>query len=133
MQVLIRCKGPERIHLVTDNIRWAGMPDGLYGPRERRVRVTEGACWLENGTLAGSVSPMIGNVGIVGRLPGCDARAAIQMASLSACRAAGLDRRKGSLDAGKDADLLILDDEFRLELALNRGKVIGRSGRRGLR
>ena len=127
MQVLIRCKGPERVHLVTDNIRWAGMPSGVYGPHERRIRLSDGACRLENGTLAGSISPMNRNAGIVARLPGCDMRAALEMASLSAARAAGLATHKGSLEPGKDADLLILDGDFNVELAMNRGRVIYRS------
>jgi N-acetylglucosamine-6-phosphate deacetylase len=124
MQVLIACKGPERTHLVTDNIRWAGLPDGVYESERRGVVVADGACRLGDGTLAGSTSPMNRNVATVSRLPGCGARAAIQMATLSAARAAGIDARTGSIEPGKDADLLVLDDDFHVELALVRGRVI---------
>lgn len=127
MQVLLRCKGPERVLLVTDNIRWAGLPEGDYGPPDRRVSVAGGACRLSDGTLAGSTSPIIENVRNLMELTGVSLREAVQMASLNPCRAIGVDASKGSLEPGKDADLLVLDGNLSLELAMNRGRIIYRA------
>lgn len=124
MDVLIRCKGPERVALITDSVRYQGLPDGDYG----RVVKTGGIVRLKgydssvDNTMAGSVWPMNHNVANVARLVGL--RKAVQMASLTPATIAGHADNKGSIEPGKDADLIVIDDQVRVYMTLIDGEVV---------
>jgi N-acetylglucosamine-6-phosphate deacetylase len=126
MQVLLRCKGVDGIHLVTDNTIWAGMPNGTYRDGERTIVKEEDHAYVLGGTLIGSVAPMNRCVRNMMRLTGCSLAEVVQMASLNPARVIGLDDRKGSLDVGKDADLIVIDAEVNVHITIARGQVIFR-------
>src|SRR5690606_24111213 len=58
INILIQVKGPERVILITDAIRGAGMPEGDYTIDDRTVTIRDGAVRLPDGTLAGSILTM---------------------------------------------------------------------------
>jgi N-acetylglucosamine-6-phosphate deacetylase len=64
--------------------------------------------------LVGSVSPMIAMVRTMVQAAGVSVAEAVRMASLSPARALGISSHKGSLEARKDADLVLFTDEFRV-------------------
>jgi N-acetylglucosamine-6-phosphate deacetylase len=128
MQVLLRCKGVERVHLVTDNTPWAGLPDGTYPDGERTIVKEAGRAYVAGGTLIGSVAPMNICVRNMVNLVGCSLAEAVQMASLNPARVIGADERKGSLAPGKDADLVIIDEDVNVYMTLVRGQVVYRAG-----
>ncbi len=109
MRVLLRCKGPQRTALVTDGIRYAGLPDGYYErPGRGRITVRDGAALLDDGTIAGSVSPMDRNLRLL--------RDSLNLAlddlfTMAAAVPAGLLEHagKGVLRAGADADFALYD------------------------
>jgi len=123
-KILVDVKTPSGIILVTDAIRAAGLQDGDYMLDERSVHIENGAVRLPNGTLAGSVLTMeraLKNV--------CSAteRSLAEMwitSSLNAARAIGVSSRKGSLEVGKDADLVLLDEAFGVKLTVVQGEVV---------
>src|SRR5215216_1901522 len=123
-KILVDVKTPSGVILVTDAIRAAGLPDGDYMLDERSVHIENGAVRLPNGTLAGSVLTMeraLKNV--------CSAteRSLAEMwitSSLNAARAIGVSSRKGSLEVGKDADLVLLDEAFGVKLTVVQGEVV---------
>jgi len=130
MQILWRCKGVEQIHLVTDNTTWAGMPNGSYDYSGGRTVVKEeNRAYVVGGTLAGSVASMNFDVGNLIRSVGCSLAEAVQMASLNPARLIGMDGRKGSLEPGKDADLLLIDEEVNVYMTLVAGQEIYRAER----
>jgi N-acetylglucosamine-6-phosphate deacetylase len=128
MQVLLRCKGVERVHLVTDNTPWAGLPDGTYPDGARTIVKEAGRAYVAGGTLIGSVAPMNVCVRNMVHLVGCSLAEAIHMASLNPARVICADDRKGSLTPGKDADLVVIDEEVNVAMTLVKGQEAYRAG-----
>jgi N-acetylglucosamine-6-phosphate deacetylase len=124
MQVLLRCKGVDRIHLITDNTTWAGMPNGVYPDGERTIVKEDERVYVVGGTLIGSVAPMNACVRNMARLPGCSLAEAVQMASLNPADLIGLAGRKGSLEPGCDADLVVIDDAVNVHMVMVRGRQV---------
>lgn len=124
MQVLLRCKGVEGIHLVTDNTPWAGVPNGQYSDDGRTVVKEDNRVYVAGGTLIGSVAPMNVCVQTMARVPGCSLPEAVQMASLNPARLIGLSDRKGSLEPGHDADLVVIDEQVTVHKVMVRGKWV---------
>lgn len=122
--LLIRMKSPEKIILISDSMRAAGIEDGEYDFGGQRVRVSEGEARLLNGTLAGSVLTLdqaFRNVYYHGdiSLP--------QMARLTATNAANLLglSHKGRIAKGAQADLVFLDaSSLEVERTLVEGREV---------
>jgi N-acetylglucosamine-6-phosphate deacetylase len=122
MNILLRCKGVDGIHLVTDNTSLAGMPSGKYEITEGRTVVKEEhRAYVVGGTLAGSVATMNFDVGNMVRSVGCSLANAVKMASLNPALLIGVADCKGSLEVGKDADLLVIDEEVNVYLTMVKG------------
>ncbi|CAJ1225477.1 N-acetylglucosamine-6-phosphate deacetylase [Lactiplantibacillus xiangfangensis] len=101
-------KGADRIELVTDSMRAKGEPDGVSELGGQKVIVKDGQARLEAGNLAGSVLTYINAFKNVQRFTGCGIAEAVKMSSVNQAREFGLTQ-KGSLEAGKDADINVLD------------------------
>ena len=82
---------------------------------------------LGSGTLYGSVSPMNKNVANIVNLVGYPLTDALKIASLNPAKLVGVADRKGSLDPGKHADLVIIDDAVNVHLTMVRGRVVYRA------
>ena len=124
MELLLRCKGVNKVHLVTDNTSWAGMPNGTYKDGERRIVKEDQRVYEVGGTLVGSVATMNFCVGNLVRSLGLSLAKAVQMASLNPALVIGQEDRKGSLEPGKDADLVVLDNEFNVLITMVQGEVV---------
>jgi len=115
LRLAYRNKGPEKLAIVTDAMRGAGMPDGDYtfGPRHGMVaRVRNRQARIPDGTaLASSVFPINEMVRVFRDLTECPFWHAVRMASLTPAEIAGVDGELGSLTKGKLADVLILDEQ----------------------
>ncbi len=123
IKMLVRSKGTGRVILVTDAIRGAGLPDGEYPIDKRTITVKDGAVRLPDGTLAGSTLTMdlaLKNVMAAAQLSLAEVW---PMASLNPARSIGISNRKGSLEAGKDADLILLDDQYNVHLTVSAGRI----------
>ncbi|RRK11893.1 N-acetylglucosamine-6-phosphate deacetylase [Lactiplantibacillus garii] len=101
-------KGADRIELVTDSMRAKGEPDGVSELGGQKVIVKDGQARLEAGNLAGSVLTYINAFKNVQKFTGCGIAEAVKMSSVNQAREFGLTQ-KGSLEAGKDADINVLD------------------------
>lgn len=127
MRVLLAVKGIEHIILITDSVRAAGMkPGSTYEQDGRRVTVGDNSATLDDGTLAGSALTMDGalrNFLQASRLP---LEKAWQASSLNAARAINIAHLKGSLEAGKDADLILIDNLINVHLTMAHGKIVYR-------
>jgi N-acetylglucosamine-6-phosphate deacetylase len=127
MQVLYRAKGRDGVILITDAVRCAGLPDGDYQLDDRPVVVSGGAVRLPDGTLAGSTLTMeraLQNFMAVTAEP---LETLWPVTSLNAARAAGVAARKGSIEVGKDADLVLLDADLRVQWTMAEGRVVFRA------
>jgi len=126
MDVLVRCKGVERVALITDNTSYAGLPDGVYGNVEKKNGTVRRLGFDENtdGTLAGSVWPFDHDFRTVKKALGKTMREMAVMASTVPARVAGVIDRKGTLEPGKDADITVLDRECRVCMCIVGGEVV---------
>ncbi len=112
---------PHRIALVTDAMRAAGSPDGSYKLHRHEVIVRDGAARLSNGSLAGSVLTMIDAVRNMVELAGVPIEQVIPMATTTPARILRLEKRKGKIAVGMDADLLVLSPKFEILKTVIRG------------
>jgi N-acetylglucosamine-6-phosphate deacetylase len=122
-KILVDVKSPAGVILVTDGIRAAGLPDGEYMLDERSIHIQNGAVRLSNGTLAGSVLTMERALQNVCTATGRSLAELWMMSSLNAARAIGVSSCKGSLEVGKDADLILLDEAFNVNLTVVKGEI----------
>ncbi|MEV7341714.1 N-acetylglucosamine-6-phosphate deacetylase [Streptomyces sp. NPDC093544] len=117
--------GPGRVAFITDAMDAAGFGDGRYmlGPLE--VEVSEGVARLvEGGSIAGSTLTLdraFKRAATIDKLPVENVVAAL---SANPARLLGMYDRIGSLEPGKDADLVILDSDFELKGVMRRGEWV---------
>ena len=123
-KILVDVKHPAGVILVTDAIRAAGLPDGEYMLDTRSVHIQDGAVRLPDGTLAGSVLTMECALQNACSATGRSLAELWVMSSLNAARAIGISSQKGSLEVGKDADLVLLDESFHIKLTVVKGEVV---------
>lgn len=123
IKLLYKLKGHTGIILITDAIRVAGMPDGEYTFSGQRVFIKEGKVVLEDGTLAGSSLTLDRAVKNMVKLCDIPLTHAVRMASLNPIRVLGKEHRKGILAVGKDADIVIMDEDFNVLMTIQEGNV----------
>ncbi len=111
----------ERVILISDSMRAAGMPDGCYTLGGQRVWVESGAARLADGTLAGSVRSLADCVRIAVREMGIPLADALWAATAAPAKSLGLFSERGSIAIGKIADLLLLDRSLSLRAVILRG------------
>jgi N-acetylglucosamine-6-phosphate deacetylase len=124
-----KCKGPDRLALVTDSMRAVDMPEGEYwfGPfgTGERVRKLDGVGVTLNGTaLASGAMGLDHCVQTMHRDTGIPLPEVIRMASLTPARILGVDEQVGSQEPGKRADLLILNKELNVKQVYISGERI---------
>jgi len=119
--LLVRAKGLERVILITDALSCAGMPDGHYPLGEMTVEVHGGACRSTAGTLAGSVLTLDRALQNFSRFTGLDYARCLPCATLNPARLLGLEKQKGVIAAGADADLVVLDESYAVVEVFVRG------------
>ena len=114
----------KRLVLMTDCVRAGGMPDGKYtlGGQELTLKGVE--CRLADGTIAGSVLKLNEAVRNYRDFAGIPMYEAVQAASLNAAESAGLAEKRGSLEPGKQADVVIMDEECRVKRVFIRGCLV---------
>ncbi|MGW1400454.1 N-acetylglucosamine-6-phosphate deacetylase [Streptomyces sp. NPDC002405] len=114
--------GAGRVAFITDAMDAAGIGDGRYLLGPLQVEVEGGVARLvEGGSIAGSTLTLdraFRRAVTVDRLPVTDVVAAL---SANPARLLGMDDRVGSLEPGKDADLVLLDEDFALKGVMRRG------------
>lgn len=123
-QLVKDAKGKDKIVLITDSMRAGCMKDGAYDLGGQVAHVKDGAARLENGSLAGSVLTL--NQGVRHFYENSDATFvdAIHMASLNPATSIKVADKKGSLEVGKDGDIIFLDESFACHFTMVRGEVV---------
>jgi N-acetylglucosamine-6-phosphate deacetylase len=124
MKILMRSVGVDRVVLITDAMPGAGLADGVYDLVGHEVTVRDGRATLEDGTLAGSTAMLNQCVENAMREMGVPLKDAIQMATLNPARAMGLVDRLGTIEEGKDASLIVIDENVDVFLSMVKGKIV---------
>ncbi|WP_313892306.1 N-acetylglucosamine-6-phosphate deacetylase [Psychrobacillus sp.] len=124
LKLIVKMKGLENVLAITDGMRAKGMPDGEYDLGGQQVTVREGTCVLStSGSLAGSIVTMNEARLNLARWLNLSIHEQIQITSLNQAKRLGLLDRKGTIKAGKDADIVVLGQDGEVELTICRGSI----------
>lgn len=120
--MILKLKG-NRLVFITDCLPAGGLPEGEYSLGGQKVFYYGNLCKLEDGTIAGSVLKL--NKGVWNVYKNSDAPLwqCVRCASLNPATLLGIRNRKGSLEVGKDADIIITDNEFEVKKTIIGGTV----------
>ncbi len=122
LKLVLRCKQAERVSLISDAVAPAGLGDGRYQIWGETITVTNGRTENARGHIAGSVITMLDAVRMVLSL-GVAATDVARMASTNPARLLGVEKTCGSIEEGKRADLVALDDEGNVRLTIIGGRA----------
>ena len=120
--IVYKLKG-DKLCFITDCLPAGGLPDGEYTLGGQRFVSRGIECRLPDGTIAGSILKLNKGVWNVYSNSNIPLYECVNCASLNPARAIGLDARKGSIEVGKDADLIITDSEFNVEKTIIGGTI----------
>lgn len=124
MRLLWNAKNFQNVILISDAIRAAGMPDGEYPQDERILYVKNGVAQLENGTLAGSTLTMDRALRNFMKATGSPLDVVYEASSTTAADAVGLGDVTGRIEEGKDADIVLLDSDYKVNMTMALGKIV---------
>jgi N-acetylglucosamine-6-phosphate deacetylase len=129
LKLIYKIKGPDRIALITDAIRAAGMPpgDSIIGSKQNglKVIIEDGVAKLpDRSSFAGSVATTDRLIRTMINMADVPLLEAVKMASQTPANILGLGASKGSLISGKDADIVIFDSNINVSTTIVQGRVI---------
>ncbi|MDU4889379.1 MAG: N-acetylglucosamine-6-phosphate deacetylase [Clostridium sp.] len=128
LQLIYKIKGSERICLVTDSMRAAGMSDGEYilGAKTTGMKVLvedNVAKLLDRTAFAGSVATTNRLVRVFRESTNAPLHEVVKMMSLTPANLLKIESCKGSIEENKDADLIIFDEDINVSLVMVMGKI----------
>ena len=121
--IIAKVKGDKMV-LITDCTRAGGMPDGEYDLGGQPIFLKGIECRLADGTIAGSVLKLNHAVRNVLNHTDLAVYEVFNMASLNPAKAIRCDNRLGSLEAGKDANIIITDENINIIRTIKKGRTI---------
>jgi N-acetylglucosamine-6-phosphate deacetylase len=132
LKLIYKIKGPGRTALITDAMRAAGMPPGesiLGGLKNgTKVIVEDGVAKMpDRNSFAGSVATFDRLVRNMIQMADVPLIEAVRMASETPARIMNINDRKGSLEVGKDADIVIFDENIQIDTTIINGKIVYQS------
>lgn len=126
IRLIYKCKGPEKICLVTDSIRCAGVEDlngTIIGPHGGETIIEDGVAKMpDRQNFAGSIATYDRLVRTMNKLAGIDIVTSVKMATENPAKIMGL-RGKGSIKRDYDADLVIFNDNIEISMVIINGSV----------
>jgi N-acetylglucosamine-6-phosphate deacetylase len=102
----------------------AGLPDGEYELLDQIVTVKDGKATLPDGTIGGSTGTMDGCLRTMVQQVGVPLNEAVRMASFNPAKVIKQDKNIGSIEIGKEANLAVLDDSFKVLMTFIKGKLV---------
>ena len=123
LQIALKCKGVGGMLLVSDAVAPTGLGDGEYEFWDDTIKVVNGKTENERGGLAGSVITVLDAVRVMLKL-GVSITDVARMAATNPARVLGLDAETGSIETGKRADLVAVDDAGNVRLTMIGGQVV---------
>lgn len=124
--MVIKAKGLDKVCVVTDAMRGAGMPPGVYtfGPKDgQEAVIQDGMAVMPDRTgYASSVVRMNDLIKTLIGPVGLSLTDAVKMATINPAKVIGMDSKMGSLEAGKDADIVIADDNVDIYVTIVEGE-----------
>jgi len=122
LRIAYRCKGSEKLMLVTDAMPPVGSSENEFFLMGNRIIAKDGVCIDAKGTLAGAALDMASAVRNMMKFTGCTLAEASMMASTSPAAFLGLQHRTGSIKAGLLADFVVVDKQLNVVKVFNNGQ-----------
>ena len=124
LKLVYKLKGVEKTCLVTDSLKYAGYTGAPIN--DPNLVIEDGVCKLaaDHQTIAGSISTADVLVRTMVQKAGVPLKDAVRMASETPARISGIADHKGTLEKGKDADILILDKDINVRCVFSKGKEV---------
>lgn len=130
IKLILKNKGFDKINIVTDAMRAAGLPPGKYMLGEIEAIVDEGVAWLpDRSAFAGSVSIMSSMVKVLVEQVNLPLEDVVRLATINPAKFIKIDDRKGSLVEGKDADVVIFDRDLNVLSTIVEGRIVYESSK----
>ena len=124
LELILQLKMPEKAVLITDAVKAAGLKDGKYEVYGLKLELKHGAIKSIDGRLAGSVISLLEAVKNMIKFTSASLVDVVKMASYTPARSIGIDRKKGSIRPGRDADLIVFNEKFKLLKIIKSGEII---------
>lgn len=124
VRAMFRLFGAERICMISDSMRATGMCDGAYSLGGQKVIKKGDLATLEDGTIAGSVCNLYQCLKKVVKEMGIPLKDAILSCTKTPAKSLGMDEKCGIIKEGRNADLLILDEELNIKYVIKNGKLV---------
>ena len=122
LKVLLRTVTPKRLALISDAIAATGLGDGDYEIWDESITVQDGRTRNDRGSIAGSVITMLDAVKMMLSLGASECDVA-RMASMNPAQLLGIDNECGSIEEGKCADLVVLNNRGEVQFTVGNGPV----------
>jgi N-acetylglucosamine-6-phosphate deacetylase len=127
VRLVFHALGPERFVTITDGMHAMGLPDGRYVYNGLEYESRDGTARYQDGTLIGTALGLSQMVERLMRFTQCPLPVAIGTVTENAARVLHLTQTKGTLAPGKDADLVILEDNLDVHATIVAGRIVFRS------
>jgi len=124
MEMVIKTKGTDRVILVTDAMPPAGTSMTSFSILGTRFDVKGNSCFAPDGRLAGTALTMNKAVKVIVDSTSTRLVDALKLASLNPARLLGIDGTKGSLEVGKDGDVVVADVDLNVHATVVGGTVV---------
>lgn len=129
LKLVYKIKGPDRIALITDSMRAAGMPEGdsILGNKYTglKVIVEKGVAKMaDRSSFAGSVATTDRLVRTMVQMADIPLIEAVRMISKTPATIMGIENSKGTLTEGKDADVVIFDENINIKITMVNGNIV---------
>lgn len=124
VDMVIRLKSTDRVCLISDSVFVSNLQPGKYNFLGNVVTIDEeGWSRLDDGTIAGSTKSLLDGVKNIVQNLSYPLEEVTKMSSLNQARLLGIDNKKGSISVGKDADIIVLDEDFNLLYTFIEGEL----------
>lgn len=125
LQIYLKVKDHSKLEMISDCTPLSGAPVGTYNAYGMTVNVTpEGFLLTDTGRLMGSSQPVIYGIRNLVTNLGVSLEECLKMACLNPAIKYGFADRKGTIEVGKDADFVVIDDDFKAVDTYSRGKCV---------
>lgn len=112
-----------KLCFITDCISAGGLKDGEYKLGNQKVIYKNNLCYLEDGTIAGSVLKLNEGIKNVYKNSNIPLYQCVNCATLNPATVIGMNDRKGSIEPNKDADMVIFDKDFNVKKTFLMGEI----------